>query len=418
MTRLANEHGAVNLAQGITDEPASFEMVWGGIAAALGGTDEGIEQLDSLSLEQICKLHKIDPELLLKKPLKDFLSRIQNTRDEYNQYSYPFGLPGLREAISEYTHRFYKFRPDPETNITVTLGATEGLSSVLRATCSSGDGIVIFQPFHEMYPAQSHIFGMCPKFVTLKENLDTNRWELDQDEFRRVVASGVRAIILNTPHNPTGKVFSREELEFICSLCLEHNLLLITDEIYEHILYGNHEHHCVATFEGMAERTLIVNAISKTGNATGWRVGWVISPEELTPRIRGIHDTLVIQAPTPLQKGVERLLNIDEKFYRGIRNTYIEKRDLLLESLTERGFGVVPPEGSYYLFANFKNVPAIQHLPPMDAAMLLINRIGVATVPGDNFYSEGQDGKNYLRFSFCRQLDTLSEAAERISKLN
>jgi aspartate/methionine/tyrosine aminotransferase len=174
----------------------------------------------------------------------------------------------------------------------------------------------------------------------------------------------------------------------------------------------------VATFEGMAERTLIVNAISKTGNATGWRVGWVISPEELTPRIRGIHDTLVIQAPTPLQKGVERLLNIDEKFYRGIRNTYIEKRDLLLESLTERGFGVVPPEGSYYLFANFKNVPAIQHLPPMDAAMLLINRIGVATVPGDNFYSEGQDGKNYLRFSFCRQLDTLSEAAERISKLN
>ena len=418
MTRLANENGAVNLAQGITDEPAAFEMVWGGIAAILGGTDEGIERLDSLTIRQICDLHGIDPQSVLGAPLKNLLSRIRNDRDRYNQYSYPFGLPELREAIANYTYRFYKWRPDPETQITVTLGATEGLSSVLRATCEPEDGIVVFQPFHEMYPAQSRIFGMCPKFVSLKENAQTNKWELDQDELERTVTSGVHAIILNPPHHPTGKVFSRNELEFICSLCKKYDLLLITDEIYEHILYGDHEHHCVATFDGMSERTLIVNAISKTGNATGWRIGWVISPESLTPHIRGIHDALVIQAPTPFQKGVERLLKLDDVFYSRIRLSYIQKRDLLLRSLSENGFRIVPPEGSYYLFANYRNVPALKQLDPMDAAMRLIKTIGVAAVPGDNFYAEGDFGKDYLRFSFCRQLDTLEEASSRISKLN
>jgi aminotransferase len=349
--------------------------------------------------------------------LKDLLARLQNPQDRFNQYSFPFGLPELREAIADYTARFSGFRPDPETEITVVLGATEGVSSVLRAVCRPGDGVVIVQPFHEMYPSQCKVFGLRPEYVTLRETPEAGRWEIDRTELEEATGRDVRVLILNTPHNPTGKVFTNDELLFIADLCRRHDLLVITDEIYEHILYGSHRHHCLVTFEGMHDRTIVVNSISKTGNATGWRVGWVISPPAYTPRIRGVHDTLVVQAPTPLQKGAERLLRLGDAFYREIRERYAAKCETLITGLRSVGFRVTPPEGSYYLFTSYRHVPALRDFSPMDAALFLIEKVGVASVPGDNFYAVGNEGDGYLRFAFCRSLDTLREAVQRLSRL-
>ena len=414
MTRLAVQHQAVNLSQGFTDEAPCFDLVWGGISAMLGGTDEYVTRFETLTLKQIAEEGGNISEAFLDTPLKDLLARLQNPRDRFNQYSFPFGLPELRRAIAEYTERFYHFRPDPENEITVVLGATEGLSSVLRATCQPGDGVIILQPFHEMYPSQANIFGLRPQYLTLRENQQEGRWELDRDELKKVADHTTRALILNTPHNPTGKVFTREELIFLADFCQQRDLLVITDEIYEHIIYDDHLHYCLAAFEGMRDRTLVVNSISKTGSATGWRVGWVLSPPAYTNRIRSIHDTLVIQAPTPLQKGAERLLRLDSRFYQDLRKSYVQKRELMVTGLRQAGFQLSPPEGSYYLFANYRQVPSLRHLSPMDAAMALIQKVGVAPVPGDNFYHVGNEGDTYLRFAFCRSLETLREGVRRL----
>ena len=417
MTRLAIQHNAVNLAQGFTDEAPPYDLVWGGIAAMLGGTDEGIEQLESLSLKEILGERDDDSESQSTLCLRDLLGRVQNSRDRLNQYSFPFGLPELREAIARYTLRFSGFRPDPEREITVVLGATEGLAAVLRATCSPGDGVLILQPFHEMYPSQAKVFGIRPEFISLKEDRDSGDWILDREELEASLGRNIRALILNTPHNPTGKVFTRGELEFIAASCRRHGVLIITDEIYEHILYGSNQHHCLAALDGMRDHTIVVNSISKTGNATGWRIGWVLSPEIYTPAIRGIHDTLVVQAPTPLQKASIRLLDMEDEFYQRIKQVYEAKKETLLMALRDIGFRVTSPQGSYYLFADYRQVPGLQFLTPMDAAMFLLKEKGVAAVPGDNFYRCGPAGNNYLRFAFCRSLNTLQEAAQRLSRL-
>ena len=326
----------------------------------------------------------------------------------------PYGLPELREAIADYTRRFYAFRPNPDTQITVTAGATEGLSSTLRALCNPGDSVMVLQPFHEMYPNQASLFGLRCEYVTLREKSDG--WAIDKDEWE-AAAKRAHALILNTPHNPTGKVFSEAELAFIADLCCKRDLFLITDEIYEHILYGDCVHICPATLAGMAERTIVVNAITKTANASGWRVGWVISPEQHTPRIRAIHDTLVVQAPTPLQKGAEHLLRLPDAIFKDVHEPFLQKRDLLLNALQSIGFKITPPDGSYYLFADYRSVPTLCDMNATDAALYMTREIGVTPVPGDNFYATGSAGDQYLRFAFCRTLDNLSEAAKRLKKL-
>ena len=416
MTRLAIQHQAVNLAQGFTDEAPLFELVWGGIVAILGGDDEQVARFENLTLQQILDEVGGDVDDFLRMELKEVLAQLQNPRDRFNQYSFPFGLPELREAIAGYTERFCGFCPDPESEITVGVGATEILSSLLRATCEPGDGLVIFQPFHEMYPSQADIFGLEPRYATLRQERESGVWQMDRDELEHAAGSGARAIILNTPHNPTGKVFSTDDLEFIANLCRERNLLAFTDEIYAHIVYDGHQHRCLAAFEGMRDRTFVVNSISKTGSATGWRVGWVISPEEYTSRIRAIHDNLVIQAPTPLQKGTARLLEQNDLLFRDMWKVYAEKRQLLINALRRVGFRISPPEGSYYLFADYRQVDALRSMSPVDAAMLLIEKIGVASVPGDNFYRAGNEGDGYLRFAFARSLDSLREAEDRLSR--
>ena len=416
MTRLAVEYRAINLAQGFTDEAPFYELVWGGVSAIVGGTDDQVERLETLALRQLIDQGEGAADEVFNLTLKDLLARLQNRRDRFNQYSYPFGLPGLRQKIADYTQRLYQFRPDPENEITVVLGATEGISTVLRALCEPGDGVVILQPFHEMYPAQAAIFGLRPQYATLRENFARGTWELDRGELEEIVDDTTRVLILNSPHNPTGKVFSRDEMLFIAELCQRRDLLLITDEIYEHIVYDGRRHYCPASFAGMQERTFVVNSISKTGNATGWRIGWVLSPAAYTRRIRSIHDTLVIQAPTPLQKGAERLLCLDPEIYRELARNYTRKRAVLLRALQAAGFRISPPEGSYYLFADYHQVAALRGRAPMEAARYLIEKVGVAPVPGDNFYQVGDEGERYLRFAFCRSIESLLEAGRRLER--
>ena len=416
MTRLAVEHDAVNLSQGFTDEPPVFDLVWAAVAAILGGDDDQIDRLDASTLREL--VPGVEPAVLLDRPLKEVLAGLQGRPDRLNQYSFPFGLTELRVAIADYTERLYGWRPDPEAEVTVTLGATEALASVLAGVCEAGDRVIVPQPYHEMYPSQAAIFGLKPDYVTLVEQVEAGTWELDRDEWAAVASRGASVLILNTPHNPTGKVFSADDLAWVADLAARHDLLVITDEIYEHIIFDGHPHWSFATLPGMRARTIVVNSISKTGNATGWRVGWVIAPPAHTPSIRGFHDTMVIQAPTPLQRATVALLGLGPSTYEGLRAGYARKRDLLVAALRRAGFGVSPPEGAYYLFARYRGVPAIGDRPPMAAALHLIEEVGVASVPGDNFYATGTAGDQYLRFAFCRSLPTLEEAARRLAALH
>lgn len=415
MTRLAIEHDAVNFSQGFTDEAPVYDMVWGGIAAMLGGTEEGVRRLDSMTVREVLEARGDAGSNSLDITLKELLAQVRNPRDQLNQYSFPFGIPELRHAIADYTRAFYGRRPDPEEQITVVLGASEGMAVAFRSLLDPGDGVVVMQPYHELYPSQASIFGLVPRFVTLREDREADTWRLDRDEVRSVVSDpSVKAVVVNTPHNPTGKVLNDDELSFIAEMCRTYELFAITDEIYEHITFDGHRHSYLADFEGMAERTLVVNSISKTGRSTGWRIGWVITPPERTGRLRAVHDNLVVQAPTPLQKGAVSLLRRDRAFFDGIAQGYRRKRDLLLDGLREVGFAASPPEGAYYLFADYRRVPALAGMSPTEAAMHLVKEVGVATVPGDNFYAAGNEGDRYLRFAFCRSIETIEAGLDRL----
>ena len=413
MTRLARQHGAVNLAQGFTDEPPPFPLVWGAIAALLGGSDAGIRRLEQVMVAGRSGAGASGAPASAS--LRDALEPLQEPRDELNQYSYPFGLPELRQAIAAYTRRWSGFAPDPETETTVVLGATEGLAAVLAAVGRRGDGVVVLEPFHEMYPAQADLFGLVPRFVTLHED-DEGAWRLDPGELRRA-ADGARLLVLNTPHNPTGKVFASGELEAIADLARAQDLVVVADEIYEHIVFDDAQHRSIAAWPGMRERTIVVNSISKTANATGWRIGWVLAPPHLTPAIRAVHDTLAVQAPTPLQKAAVALLGMPPGFFRDLARGYAEKRTVLGGALRAAGFRMAQPRGAYYFLADYRGVRDLTDLAPLPAAMHLIERVGVAAVPGDNFYGRSADGARYLRFAFCRGRETLDDAGRRLRRL-
>lgn len=412
MTRLARQHGAVNLAQGFTDEPPPFALVWGAIAALLGGSDAGVRRLEQVMTAGPAGLGAGEAPV----SLRDALEPLQGRPDELNQYSYPFGLPELRQAVSAYTARRGGYAPDPETETTVVLGSTEGLAAVLAALGRRGDGVVVLEPFHEMYPAQAEVFGLEPRFVTLREDAGGATWRLDPDELRRA-AAGAGLLVLNTPHNPTGKVFAPDDLETIAEVARAEDLVVVADEIYEHVVFDGARHRSIAARPGMRERTVVVNSISKTANATGWRIGWVLAPPRLTPAIRAVHDTLVVQAPTPLQKAAVELLGMPPAFFRGLARGYADKRAILGAALRAAGFRMTEPAGAYYFFADYRGVRALAGLDPPAAALRLIERAGVAAVPGDNFYGRSGDGARYLRFAFCRGRDTLADAADRLARL-
>jgi aspartate/methionine/tyrosine aminotransferase len=365
MTRLAMAHDAVNLAQGFPDFACPTELKEAAKAA-------------------------IDADI--------------------NQYAITWGARDFREAIAAKTQRFYPgWTVDPETDITVTCGATEGMIAAMMAILNAGDEVVVFEPFYENYGPDAILSGAVPRYVTLHEP----DWAIDPDELRAAFGPRTRGLVLNTPHNPTGKVFSRAELELIADLCREHDVVVFTDDIYEHIVYAG-EHIPIATLPGMAQRTVAINSLSKTYSVTGWRVGWVIAPPHLTAGIRKVHDFLTVGAAAPLQAAGTIALQMPDSYYRDLADGYRERRDTLLPALADAGLTAFAPDGAYYVMADIGGVTAEDDVT---FARRLTADPGVATVPGSSFYSRPELGRTRIRFAFPKRRETLDAAARRLESI-
>ncbi|MGH2583590.1 MAG: pyridoxal phosphate-dependent aminotransferase [Dehalococcoidia bacterium] len=365
MTRLALVHGAINLAQGFPDFPA--------------------------------------PEAVKE-------AAVEAIRADHNQYAITWGAKRLRDAVSAKTLRFYGYEPDPEREITVSCGATEAMMATLLATVNPGDEVIVFEPFYENYVPDAAISGAKLVFVPLEEP----GFSVDPDRLRAAFSPRTKAIVVNTPNNPSGRVFTLAEMEAIASLCREFNALCITDEIYEHILYDEHSHIAMAQLPGMRGRTITISGLSKTFSVTGWRIGYLIAPPEITDGIRKVHDFLTVGAPAPLQEAAATALDFDDAYYDELRTLYAGKREILLQALVDAGFGVVRPEGAYYIMADIRPFGATDDV---EFSRFLTSEIGVAPVPGSSFYSNQKLGRTKVRFTFSKSEDTLHLAAQRLSAL-
>jgi aspartate/methionine/tyrosine aminotransferase len=330
-------------------------------------------------------------------------------RGDVNQYAITWGAKSLREAIADKTLGFAGYRPDPETEITVCCGATEGMIAAMMAVVDPGDEVLIFEPYYENYGPDAVLSGAIPRFIPLLPP----DWAVDFDQLRAAITPKTRALILNTPNNPSGKVFNRAELSQIASLAIEHDLVVLTDEIYEHILYEG-EHISIATLPGMRERTVTISGLSKTYSATGWRIGWLIAPPEASDAIRKVHDFLTVGAATPLQEGAAHALRFEDEYYRTLARGYLERRDFFMPVLEKCGFKPFVPAGAYYVMADFS---ALSNEDDVRFAYRLLNETGIATVPGSSFYSEEGLGRNIVRFAFCKKMETLATAAELLESM-
>ena len=340
---------------------------------------------------------------------------VEAIRADINQYAVTWGAPALRTAIAEKTARFYGVRPDPQTEITVTCGATEAMMAALMAVVDPGDEVIVFEPFYENYGPDAILSGAKPIHIRLRQP----DWTFDRDELSAAFSSGrIRAIVINTPHNPTGKVFSRDELTFISELCQKWNVCAITDEIYEHMVYEG-EHVRIADLPGMAERTITISGLSKTYSATGWRIGWLIAPPDATNAIRKVHDFLTVGAAAPLQAGAAHALGFPDAYYATLSALYRKKRDFMLDALAGTGFRVVaPPQGAYYIMTDASEVLAATNQPDdVSLARYLITNAGIATVPGSSFFTEPVNGRTIIRFCYCKKPETLELAAQLLRKI-
>ncbi len=361
MTRIANQHGAMNLAQGF-------------------------------------------PDFAMPQPMKD--AACAAIQGDVNQYAITWGTPALRVGITEKYRRWYGMDVDPEREITVTCGATEAMAAVFLALIDPGDEVIVFEPFYENYGPDAILADAKPVFVPL-ERPD---WRLDPDRLRRAFSKKTRAIIVNTPHNPTGRVFTRDEITLIADLCKEHDAWAITDEIYEHIRYAG-GHHALATWPGMRERTITISGLSKTFSCTGWRLGYAIAPPRQSVAIRKVHDFLTVGAPAPLQAAAAVGMSFDSDYYNHLALDYRARRDILVAALTEAGFQFSIPEGAYYILADFSE---ISDMDDVAFAKWMASDVGVAGVPGSSFYSDPADGRKLIRFAFSKKLETLKAAGERL----
>jgi aspartate/methionine/tyrosine aminotransferase len=365
MTRVARAHDAINLAQGFPDFPMPASMKEAACEAIHG---------------------------------------------DVNQYAITWGSKPLRDAIvGKYATR-YGMPVEPETEITVTCGATEAAASVFLALLNPGDEVLIFEPFYENYGPDAILCDATPVFVPLR----APTWSYDGDALRAAITPKSRAIVLNSPHNPTGHVFSRAELEEIAALCIKHDLICITDDPYEYIVYTG-EHIPIATLPGMRDRTVTLSSLSKTFSITGWRLGYAIANAEWTSAIRKVHDFLTVGAPAPLQQAAALGYGYPEAYYQQMAADYRARRDYLAAPLREAGFSFADPDGAYYFFADFS---ALSKDDDVTFAKWMTREIGVATVPGSSFYRPGAiEGKRYTRFAFCKRQETLERAVEKLAKL-
>ena len=370
MTRLALKHGAVNLAQGFPDFPAPQEI---------------------------------------KQAAQEAIAR------DLNQYAITWGANDLRQAIARHARHYQGLEVDPDREVTVCCGSTEAMIASLLALVDAGDEVVMFEPFYENYGPDVILADAVPRLVKLhapeRENGD---WTFDEEELRAAFNGRTKAVILNTPNNPTGKVFTRAELELIRDLCVEFDVVAITDEIYEHILYDGTKHISMATIDEMRERTITINGMSKTFSVTGWRVGWAIAPATLTSAIRKVHDFLTVGAAAPLQAAGAVALSLPESYFRGLAERYRNRRELLLSVLWEAGFRPYVPRGAYYVMTD---VSDFGYENDLQFARHLVEDVGVAVVPGSSFYRDPRDGAQQVRFAFCKRDETLLEAGRRLQQV-
>jgi aminotransferase len=380
------------------------------ISAKAGGfTESVIREMSRLATAAgAVNLGQGFPDFACPPELKE--AAVEALRADLNQYAITWGAKPLRDAIAAKTGRTYPgWEVDPETEITVTCGATEGMIAAFLAILDPGDEVIVFEPFYENYGPDAILTGATPRYVTLHEP----DWSFDAAELRAAISPRTRGLVLNSPHNPTGKVFSRDELATIAELCVAHDLVAFTDEIYEHIVYDG-RHVPLATLPGMRERTVAVNSTSKTYSVTGWRVGWVIAPPGLTGAIRKTHDFLTVGAAAPLQHAAAVALAMTDAYYAALATGYRERRDALLPSLEAAGFRVYPPSGAYYVMTD---IAALTDEDDVTLARRLVVDPGVAAVPGSSFYSRPELGRTKLRFAFPKRLETLAAAAERLSRI-
>jgi aspartate/methionine/tyrosine aminotransferase len=325
---------------------------------------------------------------------------------EHHQYATTWGAAALREAIAAKKTAEWGRPVDPEREVTVTCGATESMMAAMLAVVDPGDEVIVFEPFYENYGPDCVLTGAEARYVPLHPP----DWCFDPDQLRRAFTPRTRAIVVNTPHNPTGKVFSRQELELIAQLCRDHDAVAITDEIYEHLVYEG-THVPLATLPGMAERTITISGASKTYSVTGWRVGWLVASPELTGGIRKVHDFLTVGAAHPLQIAVAAALRFPPSFYDALLEEYRERRALLVEGLRECGFAVRPPAGAYYVMAG---IDGLSDLDDVAFSRLLVERAAVATVPGSSFYASPGLGRRQIRFSFPKRRETIERGLEAL----
>jgi aspartate/methionine/tyrosine aminotransferase len=348
------------------------------------------------------------PDFPAPKEIKE--AAIRAIEADINQYSITWGSKNLRNAIAERLNQLTGMRFDPETEVTVCCGSTEAMIASLLAIINPGDEVIIFEPYYENYSPDAILSGARRCYVKLRPP----EWSFDLQELEAAFNSNTKAIIINTPNNPTGKVFRRAELEQIARLCQRWNCIAITDEIYDHILYDGCEHVRIIALEGMRDRTIMINSLSKTFSVTGWRVGYAVAVPELTMAIRKVHDFLTVGAAHPLQEAGAMALRFGQIYFQELRNRYTLRRDLLLEILAESGFRCFCPEGAYYIMTDISD---FGFPDDVSFARHLVQKIGVAAVPGSSFYRQSKDGQQQIRFCFCKKDETLLEAAKRLKEL-
>ena len=366
MTRLALEHGAVNLSQGYPDFPAPREI------------------------KEAAK-RAIDADI--------------------NQYAITWGAKSFRDALAREASKTLGWDVNPETEITVCCGATEAMFASFMGVLNPGDEVIVIEPFYENYGPDAHLSGASIRTVALQPP----DWRLDAERLRAAITPRTRALVVNTPHNPSGKVFAEAELRAIAELCVERDLLAFTDEIYEHIVYDGAEHRFLARQPGMAGRTVTISALSKTYSVTGWRVGWAVAAAPLTAALRKVHDFLTVASPAPLQAAGVAALSLPAEFYARLARDYRARRDLLVSALRTAGFAVSEPRGAYYAMADITpHREAMGAVDDTDFCRRLVVEAGVAAVPGSSFYGRPADGRHFARFAFPKRHETLEAAGERL----
>jgi aspartate/methionine/tyrosine aminotransferase len=377
MTRVALSVGAINLSQGYPDFPANQAI-----------KDAAHKAIDA----------------------------------DHNQYSVTWGIKPLRDAVSEHYKRHYELEVDPDKNVVVCCGATECMIAAMLAVVNPGDEVIFFEPYYESYIPNCHITQSTPKFVSLRPPVgdaanglaEPGAWWFDPNELKAAFTNKTKVIIVTSPHNPTGKVFNEAELSLIAGLCQQHNVIAITDEIYEFITYGGARHIPIATLPGMQDRTITISGMSKTFSVTGWRLGYAVAAEDLMVSVRKAHDFMSVCAATPLQHAAIAMLNLGDDYYAKLKNDYAVRRDFMINTLREVGFKPVVPQGAYYTMTDFS---AVSDQDDIAFGMRMAKEIGVACVPGSPFFSRPELARNIVRFAFCKKQETLDAAKERLQAL-